>query len=145
MKIYFAGSIRGGRQDAVLYQQIIALLKKHGQVLTEHVGRTDPDQGENAAPDEAIYRRDMAWIEEADVLVAEVSVPSHGVGYEIARAEAVRKPVLCLFRPEGGRRLSALVAGNAELRCETYSSLQEVDRILASFLRSQNVGTGGSD
>ncbi len=38
MKIYFAGSIRGGRDDAEIYSGIIELLKRYGDVLTEHVG-----------------------------------------------------------------------------------------------------------
>ena len=40
-KFYFAGSIRGGRVDAELYQRMIARLKERGTVLTEHVGRPD--------------------------------------------------------------------------------------------------------
>lgn len=38
MKIYFAGSIRGGRKDAGLYKKIIDYLGKYGEVLTEHIG-----------------------------------------------------------------------------------------------------------
>lgn len=38
MKIYFAGSIRGGREDKEIYLQIVALLRKFGAVLSEHVG-----------------------------------------------------------------------------------------------------------
>ena len=41
LSIYFAGSIRAGRQDAVLYARIVELLKSYGTVLTEHVG--DPN------------------------------------------------------------------------------------------------------
>jgi nucleoside 2-deoxyribosyltransferase len=137
MKIYFAGSIRGGRQDAVLYARIIDLLKEYGDVLTEHVGETDPGDAEEDLSDEAIHKRDMAWLEQADVLVAEVTVPSHGVGYEIARAEVLEKPTLCLYRPGQGQPVSALIAGNPLLRCESYRRVQELDAILASFLRHQ--------
>ena len=38
------------------------------------------------------------------VLVAEVTQPSLGVGYEIGRAVDMKKKVLCLFRPQSGRR-----------------------------------------
>jgi nucleoside 2-deoxyribosyltransferase len=142
MKVYFAGSIRGGRQDAALYAQIIGMLKRHGDVLTEHVGEADPDDAESGMADEAIYRRDMGWLDEADALVAEVTVPSHGVGYEIARAEALAKPTLCVHRPEGGRRLSALIAGNPTLRCESYEHPQELDSVLASFLADATAEDG---
>ena len=36
-KIYFAGSIRGGRVDAALYQRLIAYIKQTDRVLTEHI------------------------------------------------------------------------------------------------------------
>ena len=113
MKIYFAGSIRGGRGDALLYQQIVALLREYGEVLTEHVGDAGlTAAGEDGPSDRAIYERDMAWLADADVVIAEVTIPSHGVGYEVARAQDLGKPVLCLYRCDTGRRLSALLAGN---------------------------------
>lgn len=140
MKIYFAGSIRGGRDDALLYQRVIALLAEYGEVLTEHVGDAGLNPtGEDGLSDEAIYERDVAWLAEADVVVAEVTVPSHGVGYEIGRAEALGKPVLCLHRPRAGRRLSAMLAGNSVLRCEVYESVEELGPILERFLLSSRV------
>lgn len=41
-KIYFAGSIRGGREDAALYQRIIQYINKTEVVLTEHILPTKP-------------------------------------------------------------------------------------------------------
>jgi len=135
MRIYFAGSIRGGRDDADLYSRIIGLLKEHGDVLTEHVGDSGlPPTGEERLTDEAIFQRDVAWLEEADVIVAEVSIPSHGVGYEIGRAEASGKPVLCIYRRSGERRLSAMLGGNPALVCRTYESLHDLEAVLQAFL-----------
>lgn len=37
MHIYFCGSIRGGRDDVVLYQKIVKKCQQYGTVLTEHV------------------------------------------------------------------------------------------------------------
>lgn len=137
MKIYFAGSIRGGRDDAVLYHRIIALLSEYGEVLTEHVGSDGlTPTGENTLSDRDIYARDLAWLTEADVVVAEVTIPSHGVGYEIGQAEAMGKPVLCIFRRGSERRLSAMLAGNPELQCEAYENLEGLEPILAHFLRT---------
>lgn len=134
LKIYFAGSIRGGRDDAARYRRIIALLAEYGQVLTEHIGDVGlPDAGEDGLSDEAIYARDTAWLVEADVVVAEVTMPSHGVGYEIARAEALGKPVLCLHR-RSGQRLSAMLAGNPALHCATYENVEELKPIVERFL-----------
>ncbi|MEN8118427.1 MAG: nucleoside 2-deoxyribosyltransferase, partial [Bacteroidota bacterium] len=112
MKIYFAGSIRGGRADAALYLQIIEYLKSFGEVLTEHIG--DPgltDLGDDGPTDKYIHDRDLEWLEESDVLVAEVTTVSMGVGYEIGRAVEAGKKVLCLFRPDSGKNLSAMIAG----------------------------------
>ena len=36
-------------------------------------------------------------------LVAEVTQPSLGVGYEIGRAVDLKKNILCLFRPDSGK------------------------------------------
>jgi nucleoside 2-deoxyribosyltransferase len=136
MKIYFAGSIRGGRDDAALYQRIITLLSKYGEVLTEHVGSDGlTPTGEDDLSDEEIYARDMAWLMEADAVVSEVSTPSLGVGYEIASAEAAGKPALCLHRRGSGRRLSAMLAGNPALQCVSYEKPEELETILNEFLR----------
>ena len=135
MNIYFAGSIRGGRDDAALYQRLIALLSEHGTVLTEHVGSEGlTPMGEETLSDEDIYTRDMVWLTNADAVVAEVTLPSHGVGYEIGQAEAMGKPVLCIYRPSAGRQLSAMLAGNQRLQCEAYESVEELGRILTRFL-----------
>jgi len=136
MKIYFAGSIRGGRDDAALYHQIIALLIEYGDVLTEHIGDIGlTAAGEDGLPDATIYDRDMGWLAEADAVIAEATVPSLGVGYEVARAEALGKPVLCLYRRGAERRLSAMLAGNPTLRCETYESVEALKPVLERFLR----------
>ncbi|XP_018580489.2 LOW QUALITY PROTEIN: 5-hydroxymethyl-dUMP N-hydrolase [Scleropages formosus] len=115
MRIYFCGSIRGGRQDVALYQRIVRKLQELGQVLTEHVSRSDiSEKGEDAAAleDKAIHHdRDVQWLHAADVVVAEVTQPSLGVGYELGRAVAMRKRILCLFRPSSGRVLSAMIRG----------------------------------
>jgi nucleoside 2-deoxyribosyltransferase len=134
MKIYFAGSIRGGRNDAATYHQVITLLSKYGEVLTEHVGsKALAPTGEKNLSDEGIYTRDMTWLAEADVVVAEVTTPSHGVGYEIGQAEAMDKPVLCLHRQSSKWRLSAMLAGNPRLQCEAYEGLEELDLVLKRF------------
>lgn len=140
MKIYFAGSIRGGRQDAALYGQIIGLLREHGHVLTEHVGEEDVERAERRWSDEEIYMRDMGWLEETDVLIAEVTVPSHGVGYEIARAESLDKAILCLYRSEGGQLPSALLAGNPDVVCERYEHVGQLGPILQAFFLDQETG-----
>ncbi|XP_067841330.1 5-hydroxymethyl-dUMP N-hydrolase isoform X3 [Heptranchias perlo] len=101
LRIYFCGSIRGGRQDVEIYSRIIGYLRKFGKVLTEHIGNPMlNEKGEDAVKtgDKYIHDRDLEWLQEADVIVAEVTQPSLGVGYEIGRAMAMNKKILCLFR-----------------------------------------------
>lgn len=135
MKIYFAGSIRGGRNDADAYNQIIKHLIKHGQVLTEHVGdknlTTDGEAGKTEA---FIYIRDMAWVKEADVIVAEVSAPSLGVGYEIGKAEDMGKKIICLYRNQVDRKLSTMLVGNDNIKIIYYDTLGEALKQLDEFL-----------
>jgi nucleoside 2-deoxyribosyltransferase len=56
--------------------------------------------------DAEILERDLEWLSQAHVVIAEVTQPSLGVGFEIARAITLNKPVLCLFRPSSGYRMT---------------------------------------
>ena len=137
MRIYFAGSIRGGREDAALYKQIIDHLRQFGKVLTEHIGDSGHIHLKGDTPaDRYIHDRDMAWLSSSDVLVAEVTTASLGVGYEIGRAIEMKKKVLCLFRPESGKQLSAMVAGCPELELAYYRSREEAVTRISGFLRT---------
>ncbi|MBM3261023.1 nucleoside 2-deoxyribosyltransferase [Candidatus Kaiserbacteria bacterium] len=134
MKIYFAGAIRGGRDDQDLYLTAIRLLGKHGTVLTEHIGDTNLSHlGETQRTNEDIYTRDVAWIQECDVVVAEVSIPSLGVGYEIGHAESHGKKIICLYREQEGRRLSAMLSGNRNVRVEKYNTVEDLDTLFKNF------------
>lgn len=133
MKIYFAGSIRGGRDDKELYFSIIKLLQEYGQVLTEHIGDENLAQiGEIGFSDSEIFIRDMDWVRESDLIVAEVTQPSLGVGYEIGQAEAMGKRIICLCREQEGRRLSAMISGNNKLEVVRYEKKEDLDGIFLS-------------
>lgn len=134
MKIYFAGSIRGGRGDADIYMQIIEHLKQYGEVMTEHIGDKNLEVlGENNMNDIHIHNRDLEWILQSDILVAEVSTPSLGVGYEIGRAIENNKRVLCLYRSSSGKKLSAMIAGSPGVTVEEYKTLDEVKNIIDNY------------
>ena len=139
MKIYFAGSIRAGRDDQELYHRIIQGLQRDGQVLTVHVGDPSLTQwGDDGPSDPNIYARDMAWLADADLIVAEVSTPSLGVGYELGRAESLGKPILCLFREQDDRRLSAMVSGNPKMVVVRYQTVEEALTHFRTFLRDSS-------
>lgn len=124
MKVYFAGSIRGGRQDAELYRKVIAALKEKHQVLTEHVGDLSLSTVEDKG-DKAIYEQDTVWLRDCDVVVAECTQVSLGVGYELAYAEAHGKEVHIFYRPKE-TQLSAMLAGNGRFHIHQYADEAEI-------------------
>ncbi len=148
-KVYFSGAIRGGRRLQPLYAQIVRFLGEQGyEVLGAHVA--DPDvltkewRAHVADPDvltkewrpgiraSDIYARDLRWLAACDVVVAEVSVPSLGVGVELAEAQHLGKPVICLCEQDVA--LSAMVGGNEYFRHIRYRDPAELLHRLADAL-----------
>jgi len=135
IKIYFAGSIRGGRSDAAKYNDLIAYIRTMAQVLTEHVGAHPlSGLGEEGLTDARIYVRDMEWLSHCDAVIAEVSTPSLGVGYEIARAATMGKPVLALFNDQSGFSLSAMISGSPDVRICRYQDISQAKSDVREFI-----------
>jgi hypothetical protein len=136
MKIYFAGAIRGGREDSAPYLELVELLRPYGTVLTEHIADEQLTSFGESMDDRAIHDRDLAWLKEADCLVAEVTTPSLGVGFEIGKATEWGLRVLCLFRPGSGHTLSALIAGSDRVTVREYQDVSRVKEIFEQFFSS---------
>lgn len=137
MNIYFACSITGGRQDEDVYQLLVNALHDAGhQVPTALLAGAEVMQLEGIVDPADIYARDTAWIRGCDLLLAEVSTPSHGVGFEIGYALSLNKPVLCLHR--SNRKVSKMILGNPHpcLRVCAYHTPQEAVQILLESLPS---------
>lgn len=124
-KIYFAGSIRGGRIDAALYSRIIGYMLKTDIVLTEHIGRPDLNLMEQGKRDIEIYDQDTAWLRESDLVIAECSCPSLGVGYELAYAEKIGKPCH-IFYDKSKTQLSAMLTGNPYFQIHPYENEEQI-------------------
>lgn len=135
MNIYFSCSLTGGREYEEIYGSIVDHLIARGhEVPTEHLARPEVMALEVVADPEEIYQRDIAWLTDCDAVVAEVSTPSHGVGYEIAHALNIGKPVLCCYRR--GVPVSKMITGNNSdtLVVRTYEVDDQVNEILDLFL-----------
>ena len=132
-KVYFAGSIRGGRIDAALYQRLIEYMKKTCVVLTEHIGNPNLNLMEQGMKDKDIYEQDTAWLRECDVLIGECTCPSLGVGYELAYAEAHKIPCH-IFYDKTKTQLSAMLTGNPYFNIHPYESENEIYTILDTIL-----------
>ena len=135
MNIYFACSITGGRDDEDFYQLIVdSLLAAGHTVPTAHLSRSDVMSLEDVVDPVEVYTRDMDWIESCQALVAEVSTPSHGVGYEISSALTKGKPVLCLH--QDGSRVSKMLTGNINpsIMVRSYQHKEEIPLLIEEFL-----------
>ncbi|HEU4889287.1 MAG TPA: nucleoside 2-deoxyribosyltransferase [Thermoanaerobaculia bacterium] len=132
--IYFSGAISGGRADVALYRRIVEMLESEGYrvlagaVAAEHVGAA----GETLHPPD-ICARDLGWLDQSDLVVAEVSVPSLGVGYEIAYATRNQIPVIALYRTAFTQRCSAMIAGDPGVHLIEY---QDASAMLPALLES---------
>lgn len=137
MKVYFACSITGGRNDEGIYQAIVETLLDDGhETSTAHLASPEVMALEHVIAPEEVYTRDIEWINECDALVAEVSTPSHGVGYEISYALNLGKPVLCCYRK--GVKVSKMITGNTMpgLELKVYTSRDEVKEIVSIYLQA---------
>jgi 2'-deoxynucleoside 5'-phosphate N-hydrolase len=133
MNIYFSCSLTGGRGDQPVYAAIVEWLIAQGhEVSTAHLTQPSVMVDEDTLTPEAVFARDIAWLEAADVVIAEVSTPSHGVGYEIAHAVLKGKRVLCLARQ--GVNVSKMVIGNPGLTFARYAGEAEAIETVKVFL-----------
>lgn len=99
MKIYFSGSIAGGRKYLDVYKKIVGYLKQEGhEVLTDHIIVDNIFEFEQKWQPAEIFERDIRVLNDCDVVIAEVSNPSLGVGYEICYALERQIPTLALFQ-----------------------------------------------
>lgn len=133
-KIYFAGSIRGGRIDADLYRRMITYMQKTCKVLTEHIGSPELNLMEQGKRDQDIYDQDTAWLRESDILIGECTCPSLGVGYELAYAEAHKIPCH-IFYDRSKTQLSAMLTGNPYFIIHPYEKEEEIYPVLDAVLK----------
>lgn len=138
-KVYFACSIRGGRDDAAYYGELVQTIKKYADVLTEIFADKKLTAEGMQQPTGNIWSNDIRWIGQADAVIAEVTNPSLGVGYEIAAAEKMGKPILCLYRPGEGRKLSAMIDGSPGATVLEYTNVTAVEHAIAAFLQNLRV------
>lgn len=138
-KIYFACSIAGGRDHAHVYGDIVAYIKKAGMHIVSEMFADkvlDKDKvGMTMEPIE-VWERDIDWIASVDALIAEVTQPSLGVGYEIGKAEELDKPILALFCEDAGRRLSPMISGNPNVQVCRYHDVKETEKVIQKFVAS---------
>ncbi len=128
LKVYYAASVRGAGRDLEATRKAIQTIKEAGHVaLTEHLAGSS-----ESLSDQQVYQRDMRLLEQADLLIADVTFPSLGVGFEICKAIQLNKPVYLVARE--GVKVSKLIAGITDVK--RYSSLEEMSSIIKDILTS---------
>ena len=135
MDLYFSCSLTGGRQDQPVYAALVAHLERLGHcVLTAHLAAPTVMVDDADHSETAVYDRDTAWLRQSEAVIAEVSTPSHGVGYEIAYALERGKPVLCLARE--GVRVSKMLTGIRQpgFDFRSYATAEEARGHMTAFL-----------
>src|SRR5438105_12713457 len=133
MRIYLACTVRGDRAGVFAGRAIADRLQRHGhEVLTLHLLAGNVDAAESQLTEEEVYRRDIEWLSTCDVLVAEASGSSYGVGFEVGyvlgRASASGQRVVLLYDRGRHSAISRLITGNCDGACTTfgYGSIDEL-------------------
>jgi len=135
MKIYFCGSIAGGRKFEDVYGKIVDYLKAQAhQVLSEHIVRKDIFEYERQFTPQQIFQRDIEMLNQADRVIAEISNPSLGVGYEICHALQRNMKVLCVY--QNGLYVSRMITGNTMpgIRISSYRKFDDLIKIVDRFV-----------
>jgi nucleoside 2-deoxyribosyltransferase len=132
MRIYLACTVRGDRGGVEAARAICARLRRHGhEVLTSHLLADNANEVEAALTEDQVYRRDLEWLSICDVLVAEASGSTYGVGFEVGyvlgRARETGQRVVLLYDVARRHAISRLITGNCDASCSTfgYSSIEE--------------------
>ena len=137
MQIYFAGSIAGGRDFLETYTKIVKYLQNKGHnIPTEHIIYPDVLTFETGTTAEEIYNRDVEWLKGSKALIAEISNPSLGVGYEIGYALNAKIPVLALYHKD--IFISRMISGNKDplLNVQKYGTDEDWESLIEQFLNS---------
>lgn len=135
MRIYLACTVRGDRCALGELRALAQLLEASGHtVLTKHLLDDDVDTAESALTERAVYERDIDWLESCDLLIAEASGSSFGVGFEVGyllgRTDRTTQRVLLLYRANRERQVSRLIVGNAHPRCAVLKYENPEDLVL---------------
>lgn len=141
MNIYLACTVRGDRGAVVALRALADALEAAGHtVLTRHLLDDDVESSESLLTETDVFERDIRWLTAADVLIADASGSSYGVGFEVGYVlgRSVERPVRVLQLYNASRRgaVSRLVTGNTHANCTThaYSDTEDLLRFVDGFL-----------
>jgi nucleoside 2-deoxyribosyltransferase len=134
MRIYFGFTVAGDRSGLEIARGIVRLLEELGhEVLTRHLVEDNAGAADRALGPRAVYERDMRWLAQSDIFIAEVSGSSFGLGFEAGYTlGATGKRAILFYRREAESRISLMILGNSHPRCTLvpYSTPTEIEAVL---------------
>ena len=139
MKIYFGFTVAGDRSGIETARRVVQLLQNLGhEVLTRHLVEDNAWEADRRISAQDVYRRDMGWLEQCDLFIAEVSGSSFGLGFETGYLlGATNKRVILLYRRELEHTVSLLISGNGHANCTLmpYGSAEEAENFITDRLQ----------
>ncbi|MGB8541790.1 MAG: nucleoside 2-deoxyribosyltransferase [Candidatus Acidiferrales bacterium] len=131
MKIYFGFTVAGDRSSVVTAGRIVDLLAEmQHEVLTRHLIRDDAWEADRSISPQEVYLRDVTWLKQCDVFMAEVSGSSFGLGFETGYLlGATTKKVILFYRQDVEKKISLMVTGITHPNCRLvpYSHFDEIE------------------
>jgi nucleoside 2-deoxyribosyltransferase len=144
MQIYLACTVRGDRGAIAGLRSLVTALEAAGHtILTKHLLEDNVEGAESALTERAVYDRDIAWLEACDLLIADASGSSFGVGFEVGyvlgRSDRADQRVVLLYRADSRDRISRLIVGNAHPRCHVvpYATGAELAATVLSMIEGR--------
>jgi len=138
MRIYFGFTMAGDRSAVEAARRMVGWLEEMGhEVLTRHLVSDQAWETDRRISARQVYERDMRWLAEADLLVAEVSGSSFGLGYEAGYVlGATAKRVILFYRVEAGEKISRMITGNTHANCSLvpYAEMETVEAALRDLV-----------
>jgi Nucleoside 2-deoxyribosyltransferase len=143
MKVYFGFTVAGNRSSVEAAKKIVGILQSLGhEVLTSHLLREDAWEADRRMPPEEVFARDMSWLAQSDIFIAEVSGSSFGLGFETGYLlGGTQKKTVLLYDRAVERKISLLIVGNTHPNCilVPYSGLDELEELVRSRVSSPKI------
>jgi len=135
MKIYFGFTVAGDRSSIDTARTVVHQLEEMGhEVLTRHLVSDNAWEADRSISPQDVFRRDMAWLDQCELFIAEVSGSSFGLGFETGYLlGATSKKVILLYRRDVEQKVSLLITGNMHTNCTLvpYATVEEVEEFVA--------------
>lgn len=135
-RVFFSCSMRGGysRVTQAELRKILDIIESLDlELISRHQTSENFIENESRLTNKEIHDRDYRWLQEADIVIAEITNPSLGVGAEIADAIQLGIPVLAVYRKKYEHLISAYISGKAGVVCKAYSDYGELRAKIKEF------------